>query len=190
MNELVNRPHRRLGGVVRPLSPMRLKQLFIAHEINHRVDPRNVFRQPRFQFGQRQVGMLSRCLLLRMGRASSARICPLFPALVWIKGTQKEIGALRFEQDQRNTEQQIRVNGGLVQRNVEILLYSSNPVKHRIAMGEKGVAGFLQRTAAGQIMIERFTILCVFPVVRSRRTNFLFPKNPPLRAGVQKSIKL
>ena len=29
-----------------------------------------------------------------------------------------------------------------------------------------------------------------FPVVRSRRTNFLFPKKPPLRAGVQKSIKL
>ena len=97
--------------------------------------------------------MLSRCFLLQMGRASSARICPLFPALVRIKGTQKEIGALLFEQDQRNTEQQIRVNGGLVQRNVEILLYSSNPVKHRIAMGEERVAGSFERTAAGQVVV-------------------------------------
>lgn len=174
MNELVNRPHCRFGGVVRPLSPMRLKQLFIAHEINHRVNPRNVFRQPRFQFGQRQAGMLSRCLLLQMGRASSARICLLFPALVWIKGTQKEIGALRFEQDQRNTEQQIRVNGGLVQRNVEILLYSSNPVKHRVTMGEERVTGSFERTAAGQIVVERFAILRIlFLVVRRHYPDFL-----------------
>ena len=173
MNELVNRPHRRFGGVVRPLSPMRLKQLFLAHEINRRVDPRNVFRQPRFQFGQRQVGMLSRCLLLQMGRVPNARICPLFSALVWIKGTQKEIGALLFEQDQQNPEQQIRVNGGLVQRNVEILLYSSNPVKHRVAMGEERVAGSFERTAAGQVVVERFAILRIlFLVVRRHHPDF------------------
>ena len=103
--------------------------------------------------------MLSRCLLLQMGRVPNARICPLFSALVRIKGTQKEIGALLFEQDQRNPEQQIRVNGGLVQRNVEILLYSSNPVKHRVAMGEERVAGSFERTAAGQVVVERFAIL-------------------------------
>ena len=80
MNELVNRPHRRLGGVVRLLSPMRLKQLFIAHEINHRVNPRNVFRQPRFQFSQRQVGMLSAVSSFEWGALQvlvSARYSPL-----------------------------------------------------------------------------------------------------------------
>ena len=74
---------------------------------------------------------------------------------------QKEIRSLLFKQQQRNADQQIGVCGGLIQRNGKIVLYSADTVKHRISMGKKGIAGLLQRSAAGQIMIKRFAILRV-----------------------------
>ena len=82
---------------------------------------------------------------------------------------QKEIRSLLFKQQQRNADQQIGVCGGLIQRNGKIVLYSADTVKHRISMGKKGIAGLLQRSAAGQIMIKRFAILCVLFFYRVRQ---------------------
>ena len=38
MNKLVNFLYRCFGGIIRPLSLMRLEQFFLAHGINHRVN--------------------------------------------------------------------------------------------------------------------------------------------------------
>ena len=84
-----------------------------------------------------------------------------------INRTQKEIRTFFFKQNQRNPEKQIRVYGRLIQRNVKILLHSADSVKHRIAMGEQRIASPFKRTAAGQVVIERFAILRILlPVVR------------------------
>ena len=56
--------------------------------------------------------------------------------------------------------------GRLLQRDREILLQSANAVEHGVAVGIERVAGLFQRVAAGEVMVERFTVLGVlFAVV-------------------------
>ena len=102
------------------------------------------------------------------------QFCPLFLSLAWFKGMQKEIRTFFFKQNQRNPEKQIRVYGRLIQRDVKILLYPADSVKHRIAMGEQRIASPFKRTAAGQVVVKRFAILRILlPVVRRQLPDFL-----------------
>ena len=56
--------------------------------------------------------------------------------------------------------------GRLLQRDREILLQSADAVEHGVAVGIERVAGLFQRVAAGEVMVERFTVLCIlFAVV-------------------------
>lgn len=51
--------------------------------------------------------------------------------------------------------------GRLLQRDREILLQSADAVEHGVAVGIERVAGLFQRVAAGEVMVERFTVLCI-----------------------------
>ena len=56
--------------------------------------------------------------------------------------------------------------GRLLQRDREILLQSADAVEHGVAVGIERVAGLFQRVAAGEVMVERFTVLYIlFAVV-------------------------
>ena len=74
---------------------------------------------------------------------------------------QKEIRSLGFKQNERHTQQQVGMEGRTLQRNVEILLQSADAVEHGVAVGIERVAGLFQRVAAGEVMVERFTVLCI-----------------------------
>ena len=79
---------------------------------------------------------------------------------------QEEIRSLGIKQNERHTQQQVGVLGRLLQRDREILLQSADAVKHGVAAGIERVAGLFQRVAAGEVMVERFTVLCIlFAVV-------------------------
>ncbi len=75
-----------------------------------------------------------------------------------ILSAQEETRASGFEQKQRHAHQQIRMHGRVLQRNGEVLLQAADAVKYGIAVGIEGVTGLFQRVAAGEIVVERFTV--------------------------------
>ena len=73
---------------------------------------------------------------------------------------------LGIKQNERHAQQQVGVLGRLLQQDCEILLQSADAVEHGVAVGIERVAGLFQRVAAGEVMVERFTVLCIlFAVV-------------------------
>ena len=48
-----------------------------------------------------------------------------------------------------------------IQRDTEFLLHPADAVEHGVAVGIERVAGLFQRVAAGEVMVERFTVLCI-----------------------------
>ena len=50
------------------------------------------------------------------------------------------------------------MHGRVLQRNGEVLLQAADAVKYGIAVGIQGVTGLFQRVAAGEIVVERFTV--------------------------------
>ena len=89
------------------------------------------------------------------------------PVLCFIfRRTQKKVRPLDLKQNERHAQQQVGVLGRLLQRDCEILLQSANAGEHGVAVGIERVAGLFQRVAAGEVMVERFTVLGVlFAVV-------------------------
>ena len=72
--------------------------------------------------------------------------------------TEEEVRPLGIKQNERHAQQQVGVLGGLFQRDRKILLQSADAVKHGVAVGIERVAGLFQRVAAGEVMIERFSV--------------------------------
>ena len=54
------------------------------------------------------------------------------------------------------------MQGRILQRDREILLQSADAVEHGVAVGVERVAGFDERVAAGEVMVERFAVLRAF----------------------------
>ena len=52
--------------------------------------------------------------------------------------------------------------GRILQRNEKILLQAPDAVEHGVAVGVERVAGFDERVAAGEVMVERFAVLRAF----------------------------
>ena len=55
---------------------------------------------------------------------------------------QEEIRSLGFKQDEGYAQQQVGMEGRVIQRNVEILLQSADTVEHRVAVGVQRGTGF------------------------------------------------
>ncbi len=84
------------------------------------------------------------------------------PVLCFIfRRAQKKVRPLDLKQNERHAQQQVGVLGRLLQRDREILLQSADAVEHGVAVGIERVAGLFQRVAAGEVMVERFTVLCI-----------------------------
>ena len=84
------------------------------------------------------------------------------PVLCFIfRRAQKKVWPLDLKQNERHAQQQVGVLGRLLQRDREILLQSADAVEHGVAVGIERVAGLFQRVAAGEVMVERFTVLCI-----------------------------
>ena len=98
---------------------------------------------------------------------SSFSVCESFGVLYFsLRRTEEEVRPLGIKQNERHAQQQVGVLGRLLQRDREILLQSANAVEHGVAVGIERVAGLFQRVAAGEVMVERFTVLGVlFAVV-------------------------
>lgn len=73
----------------------------------------------------------------------------------------EKVRPLDLKQNERHAQQQVGVLGRLLQRDREILLQSADAVEHGVAVGIERVAGLFQRVAAGEVMVERFTVLCI-----------------------------
>ena len=98
---------------------------------------------------------------------SSFSVCESFGVLYFsLRRTEEEVRPLGIKQNERHAQQQVGVLGRLLQRDREILLQSANAVEHGVAVGIERFAGLFQRVAAGEVMVERFTVLGVlFAVV-------------------------
>ena len=61
------------------------------------------------------------------------------------------------------------MQGRILQRNEKILLQAPDAVEHGVAVGVERVAGFDERVAAGEVMVERFAVLrALFAVVNGK----------------------